>query len=161
MDGARYRVLLIGRGLYLGAFWGAVFGSVTWILWCLAWAAQGGLAALVFLCFACPVGGVVGAAVGLAASLALALSGPPVIGQLFRARLVTGGVAAAVPLAVALQLHRPLPVEYVEAAGVAAVAVVAAVLLTPRILNGPPPRKGGPSVPPRPVPRAPAPPPEQ
>jgi hypothetical protein len=92
------------------------------------------------------IGGVVGGSIALTAGLALALSGRRVIGQMHRARLVTGSAAAAVPLAVAYSLNLPrASVDYyVIAAGLAAVAAVTAVLLTPRIVNGPPPPRDPP-----------------
>jgi hypothetical protein len=149
MDGTgtwRHRLLLIGRALFAGILWGAVFGALTWIvLGVVAALGEYGdsgdlLVALGLAPVAGLVGGGVGGTLGLTAGLALALSGPRVLQQLGRARVVTGSVVAAIPLAVALNLHRPRSSsDYAIAVGLAAVAAVTAVLLTPRILNGPPP----------------------
>ncbi|HEX8095469.1 hypothetical protein [Jatrophihabitans sp.] len=151
----QYRLLLIGRGLFLGVLGGVVCGVVAYVGLFVVAAFDtatrspelGPLVALIaFSPIAGAVGGIVGGGIGLAAGLALAFSGSQEIRQLYRARLVTGSVAAAVPLAVVLQLHRPRPsVDYLVAAGIAAAAVLGAVLLTPRILNGqPPPRRAAP-----------------
>jgi hypothetical protein len=133
----RYRVLLVWRGLLLGLVWGAVSGAVALTVLCLWSAGYGGLVWLIGILIACLVGAVVGGGIGVVASLALAFSGSRVIRRMYRARLVTGAVAAAVPLVAALQLHRPRPlIDYLVAAGLAAVAALAAVLLTPRLVNG-------------------------
>jgi hypothetical protein len=144
-SGLEYRGLLIGRGCYLGALWGAGYGGVTYLVLCLATVSTGGLLAIFLVQFACCIGGVIGAASGLAGGLALALSGPRVTGRQLRARLVAGAAAAAVPLAVAGYLHGAGPSLYTSArlwvAAVTAVAAATAALLTPRILSAPsPPR---------------------
>lgn len=157
----RYRILLIGRGLFLGVLGGVVCGEVAYAGLCVAavldtatdqpeWSQLA--AFILFSPIAGILGGVVGGGIGLAAGAALAFSSSWVIGQLSRARLVVGAVAAAVPLAVAVNLHRPRPsVDYLVAAGIAAAAVVGAVLLTPRILHGQPapPRYARPLIPAR------------
>lgn len=144
-DMLRYRLLLIGRAELLGILWGLIFGVVTWIViggYAIATEPADAAGVLVFLLWA-PVpgmvGGAVGATIGVTAGAALALSGRRVLEQAARARLVVGGAAAAVPLAALMALHRPSPWVCLIGTGVAVVATVTGVLLTPHILHGPPP----------------------
>ncbi|HEX8768675.1 MAG TPA: hypothetical protein VF714_09910 [Jatrophihabitans sp.] len=143
MDGTgtgRYRLLLIGRAQLAGIIGGAVFGVATWgLLGFLSGQGEAGslLVVVMFAPLAAIVGGGVGGTIGVTTGVALAFSGRRVLRQLLLGRLVAGSVAAAVPLAVALVLHRP-PCHVIPA-GVAAVAAVNAVLLTPYILHGSPP----------------------
>jgi len=161
-DELRYRFLLIGRATYLSTLWGMVFGAVGDLLLALANLSDGGLVSLLFIQFACLVGGVVGAASGVVAGLALALSGRRVIGRMPLARLVTGGAAAVVPLVIARYLFSEEASLYADiwpgvVLAVSAAAVTAA-LLTPRIVNGsPPPRGPGVLLPVVPAPVTPAP----
>lgn len=87
-----------------------------------------------------PVAGVVGAVVGgvisLVSGLALALSSRSVLAETNRARLVTGAAAAAVPVAVMVNSDAS---GHLIATGIAMAAAVTAVLVTPRILDGPRP----------------------
>jgi hypothetical protein len=155
--GPRYRLLLLGRALCLGILWGAVLGEVTWGVVIAANAIGEGvtvddlLLTVLWSPLAGFVGGVVGGAVSLVAGLALALSGNGVLERVYRARLVTGSAAAAVPLAAGWHLSQW--VSYSTVAGTVTAAAVAAVLVTPRILNGPPPPKNG-AAPMPPVPRS-------
>ncbi len=119
---AGYGALVLGATVTDGA-------SVAALLASMLWSPLAGL-----------VGAVVGGVISLVSGLALALSAHGVLGRISRARLVTGGAAAAVPLAVVLNLGRLQPWwQYLIATGIATAAVAAAVLMTPRILNGPPP----------------------
>lgn len=142
----QHRVLLIGRAHFLGLLCGAGFGEVVWgvlgIVTLVSGREDAGafLALVVVAPVAGIVGGIVGGTIGLTAGLALALSGRRVLLHLVRSQLVTGSGAAAVPLAVALNLPRPVQWgSYAIAAGVAAAGAVTAMLLTRRILHGPPP----------------------
>lgn len=167
----RHRFLMIGRGLYLGVLSGVVLGEVTLAGWIgfgvldqpdlgtaldVGTFVLGGLIwAVMFFPLAGAIGGLVAGSIALTAGLALALSGRGDLRRMHRARLVTGSAAAAAPLAYCLDRARPTE-GYVIAAGVAAVAVVTAVLLTPRIVNGPPPAVNAPvPIPPRIPPGAP------
>jgi hypothetical protein len=144
MDSVWYRLVLFGRALYFGTLWGAVFGGVTWMLVCVASAAGGGIAAMMFVPVACSVGGVVGGAIGSVAGLALAISSRRVLQPMYRAQLITGSVSAAAPVTVALWVGRPGSlVAYLIAVVIGGVAALTAMLLTPRIVDGPPQRRYG------------------
>jgi hypothetical protein len=154
----QYRVLLVGRALCLGTLWGLVFGEAAGGALCF-WGALSepvdlGTFVVVLVLFgllAGIVGAAVGAILGLSAGLALALSEPRVLQRMWRARLVTGSIVAAVPMAFTWNLDRPRPLaDYLIAAALATVSAVPAVLLTPRIINGPPPRQGKRVLTPRP-----------
>ena len=139
----RYRLLLISRAQLAGIIGGAVFGALIWgvLAALVGLSSQGDASELLTMVKWAPraalVGGGVGGTIGVTAGVALAFSGRRVLRQLLLSRLVAGSVAAAVPLAVALALHRS-PCHVIPA-GVAAVAAVNAVLLTPYILYGSPP----------------------
>jgi hypothetical protein len=135
---------LAARAFFLGILWGCAFGAGTWwVVISVAALTDGGtvaelLGAVLWSLVAGAVGGVVGGTIGLTAGLALALSSQAVLRQILRARLVSGGAAAALPLAVALQSHRTFSwVSYLVTGGIAIAAVVTAVLTTPRILKKP------------------------
>jgi hypothetical protein len=157
-----YRLVLVGRALCAGVLWGAALGAATWAVLIVGSAIAEGatvaalLVGLLWSPAAAIIGGLVGATVALASGLALALSGNGVLRRTWRARLVTGSAAAAVPLAVAFNLHSPRSLaDCLIAAGIAMAAVVIAVLGTPSILHGPPPPgKWQPGT--RPAPQAPA-----
>ncbi len=150
MDGSGpgYRLLLVGRALFLGILWGVVFGEASWSLimavGLLKEGADGLLPAIALSPVAGVVGGVVGGVLSLTSGLALALSSRETLRRAWHARLVAGSAAAAVPLAVGWQLHQA---DYRAVAGIAAAAVVTAVLLTPRILTAPPPKQWQPAMP--------------
>lgn len=147
--GPRYRLLLVGRALFLGVLWGVVLGEVTFGLLIAKDGLQHGtngadlLSALALSPIAGVVGGVVGGVLGLTSGLALALSGRDVLRRIWYARLVAGSAAAAAPLAVRWELQSA---DHRIVAGTAAAAAVSAVLLTPRILTGPPPRQWQPAM---------------
>jgi hypothetical protein len=145
-----YRFLLVGRALLLGGMWGAAFGALTYAVLGVASVVQSALLWIGFAHVAALVGAVVGGSIAVTSGLALALSSQGVLRQLCWARLVAGGAAAAVPLAVVLNLPGPGTwSQYVVAAGIAGVAAVTAALLTPRIVHGPPaPPAGGFPMPP-------------
>ncbi|MDQ1744720.1 MAG: hypothetical protein QOE23_3059 [Pseudonocardiales bacterium] len=156
MDGSGpgYRLLLVGRALFLGILWGVVFGEAIWSLiiavGLLKEGADGLLPAIVLSPVAGLVGGVVGGAISLTSGLALALSGREALRRTWHARLVSGSAAAAVPLAVGWELR---PVDFRILIGMIAAAAVTAVLRTPRILTGPPPpRRWQPGMPAGPAP---------
>jgi|GEM_PF-4568160 len=137
---ARYRLLVLGRALFLGILWGVVFGEAAWSFLIarglLDEGADGLLPALVLSPVAGVVGDVVGGVIGLTSGLALAFSARGVLRRNWHARLVSGSAAAAVALAVGRELGSA---EYRTVAGIAVAAVITAVLLTARILTGPPP----------------------
>lgn len=143
--------LLIIRGLG----WGAVGGGVLGVLVVIPSVVLPGLvstapvgdvtALVVYVALAGLVAGVLGAvlgaALGLAGGLALALSGRRVVQRMWRARLITGSVAAAIPLAKA---HFSSGAGGLDLAGAAILAVLgacAAVLLTPLVVHGMPDRR--------------------
>jgi hypothetical protein len=143
---------MIGRAVLLGVIWGGVLGVVTYAVVCMA-GADGIVAGLVWAVMvapaSAPVGGFIGGGLGLVAGLALAVSGRWVIRRRWLARLVTAGIAVALPLAFMIYLDRVSwmwdffgPVF--GPVGLIAVAAVTAVLLTPRIVNGAPPPRNGP-----------------
>ncbi len=148
--------LLIGRGLGWGAVGGAALGVVvtvpTVVLRALVTspAGTGSIAGVIaFLLLVGVVAGVVGAAVGaalgLAGGLALALSGRHAVQQMFRARLITGTAAAALPLVLAHFSQAGLqPGGYAGAAVLAVMGACAAMLLTPLVVQGMPDRRDRP-----------------
>lgn len=89
------------------------------------------------------VGAVVGAALGLAGGLALALSGRRAVQRMYRARLITGCVAATTPLVITHFSIRAwgLHLDYVGAVVLAVLGACAAVLLTPFVVHGMPDRR--------------------
>jgi hypothetical protein len=144
--------LLIVRGLG----WGAVGGGALGVLVALPTVALFGLAAttasrdvgqlVTFLAIAGLVamewGAVVGAALGLAAGLALAHSGRRVVQRMRRARLITASVAAAIPLVKAHFFSQAwgLHLGHAQAEALAVLGAYAAVLLTPLVVHGWPSR---------------------
>lgn len=146
----RYRLLLIGRALCLGIAWGAVLGVAAWGVLLVGGAITDGASvdelfpAIALSPVAGFVGGIVGGGISLMCGLALALSGADVLRRMHRVRLVTGSVAAAIPLAIGWHPGRPLLLaDSTPAVGVAAAAAVAAVLLASRIVTTPPPAGTG------------------
>lgn len=142
----KYRLLLIGRALYLGTCWGAVLGVAVWVVAITGGVISDGASvdelfpAIALSPVAGIVGGVVGGGISLVCGLALALSGAGVLRRMRRVRLVIGSVAAAVPLAVVWHPDRPLRLaDSTPAVGIAAAAAVAAVLLASRIVTTSPP----------------------
>jgi hypothetical protein len=90
------------------------------------------------------VGAVVGAALGSAGGLALALTGRRAVQRMWRARLITASVAAAIPLAKAHFFSQAWgwDLGYAGAAVLAVLGACAAVLLTPLIVHGWRPESG-------------------
>jgi hypothetical protein len=142
-------LLLVLRGCGWGAVGGAAFGVLvaipTVVLLALAGGtgSTGGIAELLaFVTLAGLVAGVVGtvvgAALGLAGGLALALSGPRAVQRMYRARLITGGTAAAIPLAKVHFFSQASGLQggYAGAAILAILGACAAVLLTPLVVHG-------------------------
>jgi hypothetical protein len=134
------RRLIIGRGLGWGIIGGTALGAFTWTVLCVE---TGEWAPMTLIGAPAIVGALLGGCLGLAAGVALALSGSRAVRRMYRAQLISGSVVTAIPLA-AVGFGRSRTdlsyFYYLSPIDLAVVSALTAMLLTPRIVTGSPAR---------------------
>ncbi len=128
-NGAGYLPL---RGLGWGIVGGAVIGSACYLPF-----VSGGWLMIVFLPVAAIVGGVIGAPLGLACGVGLALGGSRLTQRPVAARMVAGSISASIPIVVISCCIKGPPtaaVGWLWMLGFCSAAFAAAAVLTPKVL---------------------------